>query len=295
MVPSIISLLFHEDEKVALSAMRLLVVIRSQRDEVCNCLLKLAADPMRSDTVRSNAAIALLFVSPEGSSVSKAIFGPRNAPMRPAITAANKDVELSEEAQQVRLRDIGLTVLMISRAYRAAGRTTEEVSALVELTSVRFDSDTRVMATLLLGELEEDAHSALPRLWGMLGDKDTLVRRCAGYAIVKIDPDVDPRAIADRAALEGTQRRDVVAALQLSMEAREHERTMRRRAIDDVLSEAIAKLEHGRPAHRREALRVLTELGEAAKPAIATVRRCVQDCRDRICRELAIELLEQLE
>jgi len=302
MMPHLMKSLQSEDETVKTTAAFVLAYIGSDASSACPTLRKMFNNRKADFDTRYVALQALLFVTPE------------NQPVGPLVLEQLKSVspetvkEFEDEwTELTKLFDSGTPSSKANIAISGmdfdigfelmlAGRTTVEVPSILKATSKEYPTFVRANAILLLRGMGQDAVKALPTLREIMNDdgNHSLIRYMAASVIFEMDPRPGVVAEAIKAlALQGKEKEEFVKL------AREHFEMMKSQRGDwkefaAIWAESVPRfvllLQFPRAAHRRYAIRILRDIGPAAKSAVPELQKMLND-PDEDVRTLAAKAL----
>lgn len=177
---------------------------------------------------------------------------------------------------------------MLAAILIATGRSTIEVSSLLEVTPAAFPRRLRLTAIIALAVLEADATHALPALRKLLNDDDALVRKFSGLAILRIGgDDGEIPAIMKAVSLREPESAKFLQEANEFFEQKEETSHQLRKDAGDLVPMGMKMLNHRNSFHKRQAIRMLGEIGPPAKEALPALKELLADPDSDTCAVVA--------
>lgn len=287
MLRSLIELLGHTDPNVRKVAIQLLAHIGYEARDAIPTLSKIARRNESPAEEPYLATVALLYIVPESQPVMGLWYE-----WRQSLSAVSETE--SESPDGLLAASIGLSVPVIAGPMMHSGHTKSEVPMLLTVARHERSATSRALAIAVLGELGADARSAISNLRALLKDKHPLVRRCALGAILQID--VDCRTVTRIDPLEMWSAEEYAELQRAAVEYRKQKEKEARETVAFIgeypegLEISVATLKYCSGFHRRQTLRLLAEVGSAARIATPEIQKLLRDA-DPETRQLARDAL----
>lgn len=275
----------YDDSRI--TAILLLAAIGQEASVANPVLLDILQSKEADEGVRQMAATALLFTTPPEQPVGPVLLK--------EIRSSTKRQDQEEDdpvggAAGAGIAAVGVTLMLVT-----SGRTGTELPTLIELTRPEFSLGIRLTMIATLAELDAEAKPALPALRELLADEDRTVRVSAGSALLHIKGSLEEFPdIAKRLELDDKENRQLREGLLQAERQRHDMRKWLRENAAELVPQLMRQMKRNNPTLQRQAIRMLGEIGPAAKSAIPDL---VAASKSDVAatREAALEALQEID